>query len=120
MEVLGPNGVLALLGVSPGNKQMQVGADRLNEQIVLENKCILGSVNASRKDFETGLYRLQQMERQWPGWLGKLITDRLTLNDVPGIDFHQIGIKAVVDVVPPNDWENLIRSQKEVEYSFSV
>ncbi|MCC2685199.1 MAG: glucose dehydrogenase [Paenibacillaceae bacterium] len=120
MGVLGPNGVLALLGVSPGDKQMQVGADRLNEQIVLENKCILGSVNASRKDFETGLYRLQQIERQFPGWLSRLITKRITLDEVPGIDFHQIGIKAVVDVAPPNDWEGLAHTKKEVEYSFSV
>jgi threonine dehydrogenase-like Zn-dependent dehydrogenase len=120
MGVLGPNGVLALLGVSPGDKQMQVGVDRLNEQIVLENKCILGSVNASRKDFETGLYRLQQIERQFPGWLNRLMTKRITLDEVPGIDFHRIGIKAVVDVTSPNEWGNLAHTKKEVEYSFSV
>jgi threonine dehydrogenase-like Zn-dependent dehydrogenase len=120
MGVLGPNGVLALLGVSPGDKQMQVGADRLNEQIVLQNKCILGSVNASRKDFETGLYRLQQIERQHPGWLSRLITSRITLDEVPGIDFRQIGIKAVVDITSPNKWESLAHTRNEVEYSFSV
>ncbi|MCR8631045.1 glucose 1-dehydrogenase [Paenibacillus radicis (ex Xue et al. 2023)] len=121
MTALGANGVLALLGVTPGNRSLQISADRINQELVLENKCILGSVNASRKDFETGLYRLKLMEEKFPGLLDRLMTDRLRLEEVPDLDFKAIGIKAVVDVVPRSEWQNLINAKTNpVIYSFSV
>jgi threonine dehydrogenase-like Zn-dependent dehydrogenase len=120
MDVLGPNGVLALLGVTPGKRTAEIPSDALNRQIVMQNKCVLGSVNASRKNFETGLYRLRQMEEKFPGWLGKLMTDRIRIEQVPQLDFSQIGIKAVVDVVPRDQWKALLHPAAEAEYSFSV
>jgi hypothetical protein len=112
--------VLALLGVTPGNRKLEVPADVLNQSMVLENKCIIGSVNASRKDFETGLYRLRKIEEKFPGQLNKLITNRLTLEEVPTLDFSKISVKAVVDVVPEDQWDKLVKQPVEVEYSFSM
>ncbi|WP_159881377.1 glucose 1-dehydrogenase [Paenibacillus puerhi] len=121
MRALGPNGVLALLGVTPGQTHIEIPADLINRELVLENKCIIGSVNASRKDFETGLYRLKRMEELFPGILDRLMTDRLTLEQLTELDFTQVGIKAVVDLVPPDEWAKLARpAEKEVAYSFSV
>ncbi|CAG7625693.1 L-threonine 3-dehydrogenase [Paenibacillus solanacearum] len=121
MTALGPNGVLALLGVTPGSRSIEIPADQVNQGLVLENKCVLGSVNASRKDFETGLFRLQQMEAKFPGLLGRLVTDRLRLEAVPGLDFSRIGIKAAVDLVPPEQWAELISGTgSDAVYSFSV
>ncbi|KEQ25791.1 glucose 1-dehydrogenase [Paenibacillus tyrfis] len=121
MAALGPNGVLALLGVTPGNRSIRISSDQINQELVLENKCVLGSVNASRKDFETGLYRLKQMEARFPGLLGRLMTDRLTLQQVPQLDFGRIAVKAVVDLVPREQWSGLVRHEAdEVAYSFSV
>ncbi|MCS7462245.1 glucose 1-dehydrogenase [Paenibacillus doosanensis] len=121
MTALGPGGVLALLGVTPGGRSLQVPADAINQELVLENKCVLGSVNASRKDFETGLYRLQQMEEKFPGLLGRIMSDRLTMEQVPGLDFSKIAVKAVVDVVPQPQWRDMLsQSSSPVEYSFSV
>ena len=120
MSALGPNGVLALLGVTPGKRMLEISSDMLNQSLVLENKCVIGSVNASRKDFETGLFRLQQMEARFPGVLQRLITERVTLEEVPQLDFRKIGIKAVVDVVPVERWEQLVKPSSGVEYSFSV
>ncbi|MGF7032081.1 threonine dehydrogenase-like Zn-dependent dehydrogenase [Paenibacillus mucilaginosus] len=125
MEALAPNGVLALLGVTPGSRSIRISADLLNRELVLENKLILGSVNASRRDFETGLYRLQQMEERFPGVLGKLVTERLRMEDVPQLDFAKLGIKAVVDVVPQEQWVQLVRAEgagaeAEITYSFTV
>lgn len=121
MTVLGPGGVLALLGVTPGSRTLKIESDVINQEIVLENKCVLGSVNASRKNFETGLYRLEQMEELFPGVLEQVMTDRLTLSQVPALDFSRIGIKAVVDLVPRAKWEDLLKpGGAEVEYSFSV
>ncbi|WP_281885978.1 glucose 1-dehydrogenase [Paenibacillus sp. YYML68] len=121
MTALGPNGVLALLGVTPGNRREKVSVDRINHELVLENKCVLGSVNASRKDFETGLYRLGRMESLFPGVLDRLLTDRLTMEQVAQLDFSGIGVKAVVDVIPQSEWTRLAAaSEGEVAYSFSV
>ncbi|WP_081823922.1 glucose 1-dehydrogenase [Paenibacillus sp. UNC451MF] len=121
MIALGPNGVLALLGVTPGSRTLKISSDMINQELVLENKCVLGSVNASRKDFETGLYRLQQMEEKFQGLLGKVISDRLTLEQVPELDFNRIEIKAVVDLVPQPQWQDFLsENSSQVEYSFSV
>ncbi|KIL39824.1 glucose dehydrogenase [Gordoniibacillus kamchatkensis] len=120
IDALGPNGVLALLGVTAGERKLEIPSDRLNEEIVLENKCIIGSVNASRKNFETGLYRLQQMEEKFPGLLARMVTNRLTMDQLPGIDFGGIEIKAVVDIVPPVQWGQLVSEAAGAAYSFSV
>ncbi|TXK86097.1 glucose 1-dehydrogenase [Paenibacillus sp. N3.4] len=120
MSILAPNGVLALLGVTPADRKLEIGSDKLNHSMVLENKCVMGSVNASRKDFETAIYRLQQMEKQVPGWLDRLVTNRMKLEDVPQLDFKTIPIKAVVDIVPVEQWSSLVKQTKEVAYSFSV
>jgi threonine dehydrogenase-like Zn-dependent dehydrogenase len=120
MGVLGPNGVLALLGVTPGKRKQEVPTDALNFEMVLENKCVLGSVNASRKDFETGLYRLQQMHDRFPDMLTGIITERIRLEDVPQLDFKRIVVKAVVDVVPAEQWESLVKQTRDAAYSFSV
>ncbi|GAA3399880.1 glucose 1-dehydrogenase [Paenibacillus hodogayensis] len=98
MKLLAPNGVLAILGVASGDTRLNIPSDALNQEIVLNNKCIVGSVNASRADFETGIGRLQTIEAQFPGMLTALLTDRLTMEQVPGLDFTGIAVKAVVDL----------------------
>ncbi|MBP1963532.1 glucose 1-dehydrogenase [Paenibacillus aceris] len=120
MSVLAPNGVLALLGVTPADRKLEISSDMLNQSMVLENKCVIGSVNAARKDFETAIYRLQQMEKMYPGWLYRLVTNRMKLDAVPQLDFASIPIKAVVDIVPVEQWRELVKQTNEVEYSFSV
>jgi threonine dehydrogenase-like Zn-dependent dehydrogenase len=117
---LGPNGVLALLGVTPGKRTETVPVDVLNRELVLENKCVFGSVNAARKHFETGLYRLQRMDERYPDVLRGIVTNRLRLEDVPGFDFAKVAVKAVVDVVPAGQWERLVRQPGDAAYSFSV
>jgi glucose 1-dehydrogenase len=41
---------------------------------VLGNKVMVGTVNASRADFERGVDDLIKAEALYPGWLGKLLT----------------------------------------------
>lgn len=74
MEVLGKNGVLAMLSVTGGERKVEIPADRINQGFVLGNKVAFGSVNASRADFERGVQDLAQAELQYPGWLSKLLT----------------------------------------------
>jgi threonine dehydrogenase-like Zn-dependent dehydrogenase len=74
MEVLAKNGVLTMVSVTGGDRKIEVPADRINQGFVLGNKVAVGSVNASREDFEEGVRDLSQAELSYPGWLEKLLT----------------------------------------------
>jgi glucose 1-dehydrogenase len=73
-EALGKNGVLVLASVTGGERRAEVPADRINQGFVLGNKVMVGTVNASRQDFERGVTDLIRAEALYPGWLGKLLT----------------------------------------------
>jgi threonine dehydrogenase-like Zn-dependent dehydrogenase len=73
-EALGKNGVLVLASVTGGEKKVEVNADRINEGFVLGNKVMVGTVNASRADFISGVNDLVKAEAFFPGWLNKLLT----------------------------------------------
>jgi glucose 1-dehydrogenase len=74
MEVLGKNGVLVMVSVTGGDREITVPADRINQGFVLGNKVAVGSVNASRADFERGVRDLAHAELAYPGWLSRLLT----------------------------------------------
>jgi glucose 1-dehydrogenase len=74
MDVLGKNGILAMVSVTGGERTIEVPADRINQGFVLGNKVAFGSVNASREDFERGVADLSQAELMHPGWLERLLT----------------------------------------------
>ena len=73
-DALNKNGVLILSGVSGGMKTTEVAADKLNLEFVLGNKVMVGTVNASRADFEAGVKDLCYAELAWPGWLQQFLT----------------------------------------------
>jgi threonine dehydrogenase-like Zn-dependent dehydrogenase len=75
MQALGKNGVLVLSSVTGGNRMVEVPADRINLDFVLGNKVMVGTVNANREYFELGVKDLAQAEAEYPGWLGRLLTD---------------------------------------------
>jgi threonine dehydrogenase-like Zn-dependent dehydrogenase len=75
MQALGKNGVLVLSSVTGGDKMIQIPADRINLEFVLGNKVMVGTVNANREYFELGVRDMAQAEAEYPGWLGKLLTD---------------------------------------------
>ena len=74
MNVLAKNGVLAMVSVTGGSRQVDIPADKINLGFVLGNKVAFGSVNANREYFETGVKDLSTAELQYPGWLTKLLT----------------------------------------------
>jgi threonine dehydrogenase-like Zn-dependent dehydrogenase len=75
MRALAKNGVLILSSVTGGDKMIQVPADRINLEFVLGNKVMVGTVNANREYFESGVRDMVQAEAEYPGWLSKLLTD---------------------------------------------
>jgi threonine dehydrogenase-like Zn-dependent dehydrogenase len=74
MQVLGRNGALVLTSITGGDRTLQVPADRINLDFVLGNKVMVGSVNASRDNFENGVRDMSQAEAEYPGWLRRLLT----------------------------------------------
>lgn len=77
MGVLGRNGVLVLSSVTGGNRRVEVPADALNLSFVLGNKVMVGTVNASRENFEAGVKDLALASALWPGWPERLLTHKV-------------------------------------------
>jgi len=74
MRALAKNGVLVLSSVTGGDKTIEVAADKINLEFVLGNKVMVGTVNANREYFETGVRDFLQTESAYPGWLASLLT----------------------------------------------
>jgi threonine dehydrogenase-like Zn-dependent dehydrogenase len=74
MQALGKNGVLVLSSVTGGDRKVEVPADKINLEFVLGNKVMVGTVNANREYFESGVRDMSQAELEYPGWLRRLLT----------------------------------------------
>lgn len=99
---LGTNGALALTSVTGGDATARVPIARLNRDVVLGNKLVLGSVNANRVDLEHGVRDLGEAERRWTGFLASLITKRVALADAAAAVAHDPRqIKTVVELESP-------------------
>ncbi|MGH7886071.1 MAG: glucose 1-dehydrogenase [Thermodesulfobacteriota bacterium] len=92
MNVLGKNGVLILSSVTGGDRKVEVPADRINLGFVLGNKVMVGTVNANREYFEMGVGDLSKAELQYPGWLSKFLTHR-----VSGLDNYEELMKTLTE-----------------------
>jgi threonine dehydrogenase-like Zn-dependent dehydrogenase len=90
MQALGKNGVLVLSSVTGGNNMIQVPADRINLEFVLGNKVMVGTVNANREYFESGVRDMAQAEAEYPGWLNRLLTDPVRGLDNYGELFNKL------------------------------
>jgi threonine dehydrogenase-like Zn-dependent dehydrogenase len=84
MLALAKNGVLILSSITGGGRTLEVPADRINLEFVLGNKAMVGTVNASRENFETGVADLAQAELTFPAWLSRLLT-----HPVRGLDNYR-------------------------------
>ena len=82
MRLLGPNGVCILSSVTGGSSSVTVDVAAWNREMVLGNRLVFGTVNATREQFEAGARDLEVIEGRQPGWLGRLITRRLPFTDV--------------------------------------
>ncbi|MBS1794145.1 MAG: glucose 1-dehydrogenase [Acidobacteria bacterium] len=81
MQSLAKNGVLILSSVTGGDRTTEVPADRINLDFVLGNKVMVGTVNANREYFESGVKDLSQAKLEYGDWL-----DRLLTHPVKGLD----------------------------------
>jgi threonine dehydrogenase-like Zn-dependent dehydrogenase len=74
-QALAKNGVLMLVSVTGGERQVEIPSDMINQGFVLGNKVMAGSVNASPTDFTSGRDDLVKAYAFYPGWLEKLLTN---------------------------------------------
>jgi threonine dehydrogenase-like Zn-dependent dehydrogenase len=98
MQALAKNGVLVLSSVTGGDKKVEVPADRINLEFVLGNKLMVGTVNANREYFESGVRDLALAEMEYQGWLSRLLT-----HPVRGLDnfedaFRKLNSKDAIKV----------------------
>ncbi|HEX8288879.1 MAG TPA: glucose 1-dehydrogenase [Pyrinomonadaceae bacterium] len=74
MQSLAKNGVLVLSSVTGGDRKIEVPADKINLDFVLGNRVMVGTVNANREYFESGVKDMAQAELEFSGWLKRLLT----------------------------------------------
>jgi threonine dehydrogenase-like Zn-dependent dehydrogenase len=77
MQMLPPAGILCLLSVTGGYKTQPVPTDQINQDLVLRNNVVFGSVSAHARHFQLGAKDFVKIERHCPGALEKMITHRL-------------------------------------------
>ena len=82
MDLVGNNGIVCLSGVSGGERQHNIQADKLNMEMVLSNKAVFGTVNANPRHFARGARHFATIDALMPGLLTRMITSRVPLNDI--------------------------------------
>lgn len=74
MQALAKNGVLVLSSVTGGDRKVEVPADKINLEFVLGNKVMVGTVNANREYFESGVQDMSAAVLEYGDWLSRLLT----------------------------------------------
>jgi glucose 1-dehydrogenase len=98
LSVLGVNGVFIFTGVPGVKAPIEIDAERIMRNLVLNNQVICGTVNAGRPSFEEGVRDLASFMRRFPAAVRALITARMTLNDARDAVLAKGGIKSVITV----------------------
>jgi threonine dehydrogenase-like Zn-dependent dehydrogenase len=78
MQTLNENGILILSSVTGGDRTIDnVPSDLINQEFVLGNRVMVGTVNAGREHFEMGVRDIALAEAMYPGWLSRMMTHRV-------------------------------------------
>ncbi|MEU8246671.1 glucose 1-dehydrogenase [Nonomuraea sp. NPDC048916] len=95
-ELVAPDSVICLLGISPSTRREKAGLDEINKRMVLKNTVLFGSVNASPRNFGQAADALAKADL---GWLKRLITRRVPMSGfVDGLHKRPEDVKVVVDL----------------------
>ncbi|MQA15402.1 MAG: alcohol dehydrogenase catalytic domain-containing protein [Pseudonocardiaceae bacterium] len=72
----GPNAVTVLTGLSGSRRTVTLAAGSINDELVLDNDVVVGSVNANLRHYRAAADALAAAD---PAWLGGLLTRRVPL-----------------------------------------
>lgn len=99
LSVLGINGLYVLTGIPGGDRPINIPGAALMRQLVLKNQVMVGSVNASRKNFETAVEDLGKTQKTWSNTIERMITHRFPYTEyAEALSFHSPDeIKTVVE-----------------------
>ena len=103
MQALGKNGVLVLSSITGGDRTLEVPADRINLEFVLGNKVMVGSVNASRDNFETGVRDMAQAEAR----VSRAGCAQLLTHPVRGLENYRRAVRSLAQ--PERRDQDLLR-----------
>ncbi|MCD9186470.1 MAG: glucose 1-dehydrogenase [Pyrinomonadaceae bacterium] len=79
MQSLNENGILILASVTGGERKTDaVPSDKINQEFVLGNRAMVGTVNANREHFEMGVKDLALCEAMYEGWLARMLTHKVS------------------------------------------
>ncbi|QEF96980.1 putative zinc-type alcohol dehydrogenase-like protein YjmD [Stieleria maiorica] len=92
MQHVGHNGVVVWTSITGGDENIEIPSDSVNLNWVLGNKLLLGSVNANRTHFESGIRDLALGDMMFPGVLDKILT-----HPVDGMDNYQEMMRLLVE-----------------------
>src|SRR5262249_45392372 len=81
IRALGPDGVCVLGSVTGHETRIDFDVAGWNNAMVLGNRVVLGTVNAARRHFEAGVRDLEAACERFPGWLERMITRRIPVED---------------------------------------
>jgi glucose 1-dehydrogenase len=75
LDALALDGVYVLTGIPGGHRPIEIAGSELISRLVLGNRVMVGSVNASRDHYQMAVDDLMAAHLQWGDHLGRLITD---------------------------------------------
>jgi glucose 1-dehydrogenase len=94
MQHTAPGAIVCLTGVA-ASRNLSVDVGALNNELVLENDVVFGSVNANRRHFEQAVNALKDADRDW---LQRLVTRTVPLDRWPdALERGDDDIKTVVE-----------------------
>jgi threonine dehydrogenase-like Zn-dependent dehydrogenase len=96
MGHVNPGGVVCLTGVSSGGRELGIDAGAINRSMVLENECVVGSVNANKSHYEQAAAYLKSANNSW---LSKLITRKVSIGNFgQALDRNPDDVKVVIQI----------------------
>jgi glucose 1-dehydrogenase len=94
MQHTAPGAIVCLTGVA-ASRNLSVDVGALNNELVLENDVVFGSVNANRRHFEQAVEALRKAD---PEWLRRIITRTVPLDSwTDALEKGDDDIKVVVE-----------------------
>jgi threonine dehydrogenase-like Zn-dependent dehydrogenase len=99
LDALALNGVYVLTGIPGGHRPIEIAGSELISRLVLGNRVMVGSVNASRDHYQMAVDDLMTAHLQWGDHLDRLITNRYPHADfAAALDRHDENeIKVVLE-----------------------
>jgi glucose 1-dehydrogenase len=96
LSVLGVNGVYMFTGVPGVRAPIEIHAEQIMRNLVLNNQVICGTVNAGRAAFEEGVRDLASFMKRFPDAVHALFTSRVPLDGARDAVLARGGIKGVI------------------------